>query len=60
LVQLSRRQSHMFAEIEADLEATMAASARSHDEDMGLVVVDISRPMAPTFDELEFAMLSAN
>jgi amino acid transporter len=60
LVQLSRRQSHMFAEIEADLEATMAASARSHDEDMGLVVVDISRPMAPTFDELELAMLSAN
>ena len=33
----------------------MLASIRSHDEDMGKVI-DLGRPVAPTFEELEFAL----
>jgi amino acid transporter len=55
LYSLNRRQSNMFADIEADLESLMLASSRSHDEDMGKVI-DIDRPVAPTFEELELAL----
>jgi len=54
LYSLNHRQKHMFADIEADLEASMLASTRSHDDDMGKVV-EIPRPMAPTFEELELS-----
>jgi amino acid transporter len=54
LFTLNRRQKHMFAEIEADLESSMKASARSHDEDMGTLIID--RALAPTFEELELAL----
>jgi amino acid transporter len=52
---LSRRQSHVFADIEDDLEQSMLASARSHDEDMGKVIA-LERPLAPTFEELDLAL----
>jgi amino acid transporter len=55
LYTLNRRQQHMFADIEVDLESSMLASTRSHDEDMGRVVYT-DRPMAPTFEELELAL----
>ena len=55
LYTLNRRQRHMFADIEADLESSMLASTRSHDEDMGKVIY-IDRPVAPTFEELELAL----
>jgi amino acid transporter len=55
LFTLNRRQAHMFADIEADLEASMLASVRGHDEDMGTVTT-INRPLPPTFDELELAL----
>jgi amino acid transporter len=55
LYTLNRRQRHMFADIEADLEISMLASIRSHDEDMGKVI-HIDRPVAPTFEELELAL----
>jgi amino acid transporter len=55
LYSLNRRQNNMFADIEADLESLMLASSRSHDEDMGKVI-DIARPVAPTFEELELAL----
>jgi amino acid transporter len=52
---LSRRQRGMFAAIEADLEVAMVASARSHDEEMGKLIV-FERPLAPTFEELDLAL----
>ena len=52
LYALSRRQPAMFGEIEADLEATMLASAQRHDEEMGKVI-SIERPLPPTFEELD-------
>jgi amino acid transporter len=55
LYTLNRRQRHMFADIEADLEASMLASTRSHAEDMGKVA-DVPRPVPPTFEELELAL----
>jgi amino acid transporter len=55
LYTLNHRQRHMFADIEADLEATMLASIRSHDEDMGKVI-NFERPVAPTFEELDLAL----
>ena len=59
LFALSRRRQHMFADIEADLESSMSASVRSHDEDMG-TVVPLERPVAPTFEELDLALDSAS
>jgi len=58
LFALNRRQAHLFAEIETDLETSMSASAKSHDEEMGKVI-DISRPLPPTFEELELALQGA-
>jgi amino acid transporter len=55
LYSLSRRHQHIFGEIEADLEATMAASVINHDEEMGKVI-PIDRPVPPTFEELELAL----
>lgn len=55
LIILSRRRAHLFSRIENDLEASMQASARSHDEDMGKVI-PVERPLAPTFEELELAL----
>jgi hypothetical protein len=52
---LSRRETTMFAEIESDLEANMLASARSHADDMG-IVLPLERPVPPTFEELELAL----
>jgi amino acid transporter len=54
---LHRRQHHIFAEIETDLESSMVASARSHDEEMGKVIA-IQRPLPPTFEELELAVMA--
>ena len=51
----SRRNRTMFAEIEADLEATMLTSAKSHADEMG-TVVPFERPLPPTFEELELAV----
>jgi amino acid transporter len=55
LYALNRRQSNLFADIEADLESLMLASTRGHEEDMGRVIT-IDRPVAPTFEELELAL----
>jgi amino acid transporter len=52
---LSRQQRGMFADIESDLEASMVASVRSHDEEMGKVIV-FERPVPPTFEELDRAL----
>jgi amino acid transporter len=62
LFKLSRSRRRMFTEIETDLEASMLASVRSHDEDMGNVItVDPpERPLAPTFEELDLALEGAN
>jgi len=62
LYALNRRKGHIFSEIEVDLETSMQASVRGHDEDMGKVfdVVDYgSRPVPPTFEELELALIGA-
>ncbi len=62
LFALSRRHGHIFSEIETDLESSMQASVRSHDEDMGTVIdfverpQAIDRPQAPTFEELELVL----
>ena len=56
LFMLSRRKGHLFAEIEVDLESSMQASVRSHDEEMGKVVDFEPRPVPPTFEELELAL----
>ncbi|MBV8461962.1 MAG: hypothetical protein JO368_01615, partial [Acidimicrobiales bacterium] len=53
---LNRQRKHVFADIEDDLESTMRASVHSHNEDMGKVIV-IERPVAPTFEELDLALL---
>ena len=62
LYTLNRRKGHIFAEIEADLDTSMQASVRSHDEDMGKVF-DVNnngnRPVPPTFEELELALTGA-
>jgi amino acid transporter len=62
LYTLNRRQGHIFAEIERDLETSMQASVRGHDEDMGKVF-DVApvgnRPVPPTFEELELALTGA-
>jgi hypothetical protein len=61
LYALNRRKGHIFSEIEADLDTSMQASVRSHDEDMGKVV-DVhngNRPLPPTFEELELALTGA-
>ncbi len=62
LYTLNRRKGHIFAEIEADLDASMQASVRSHDEDMSKVF-DVNsngnRPVPPTFEELELALNGA-
>jgi amino acid transporter len=67
LYTLSRRQKHMFAAIEVDLEASMAASVQSHHEEMGTLVTferpgapTFERPIAPTFEELDLALESAS
>jgi amino acid transporter len=67
LYTLSRRQKHMFAAIEVDLEASMAASVQSHHEEMGTLVSferpvapTFERPLAPTFEELDLALESAS
>ena len=67
LFTLSRRQQHMFADIEVDLEASMAASVQSHHEEMGTLVSferpvapTFERPLAPTFEELDLALESAS
>jgi hypothetical protein len=61
LYALNRRKGHIFSEIEVDLETSMQASVRSHDEDMGKVfdVPAASRPVPPTFEELELALTGA-
>ena len=61
LYALNRRKGHIFTEIEVDLESSMQASVRSHDEDMGKVfdVNDGNRPVPPTFEELELALTGA-
>ncbi len=61
LYTLNRRKGHIFAEIELDLETSMQASVRGHDEDMGKVleVTPESRPVPPTFEELELALTGA-
>ena len=39
----------------------MQASVRSHDEDMGNVVVELQhRPVPPTFEELELALTGSS
>jgi hypothetical protein len=54
---LSRRNRTMFAEIETDLEATMAASVLGHEEDMGTInLPPFEPPLAPTFEELDLAL----
>jgi len=63
LYALNRRKGHIFSEIEVDLETSMQASVRSHDEDMGKVF-DVNngngnRPVPPTFEELELALTGA-
>jgi amino acid transporter len=60
LFTLNRRQSHIFAEIETDLESSMLASARSHDHDMGKVTDVAERPLPPTFEELELALVGSS
>jgi amino acid transporter len=59
---LNRRKGHLFSEIEVDLETSMQASVRGHDEDMGQVL-DVrgggDRPVPPTFEELELALTGA-
>jgi amino acid transporter len=55
---LSRRQPHLFSQIETDLESSMLDSAQRHEEEMGVITV-IDRPLAPTFEELELAMEEA-
>jgi amino acid transporter len=61
LYALNRRKGHIFSEIEVDLDTSMQASVRSHDEDMGKVfdVHDGNRPVPPTFEELELALTGA-
>jgi hypothetical protein len=65
LYALNRRKGHIFSEIEADLDTSMLASVRSHDEDMGKVfdvpndVHNGNRPVPPTFEELELALTGA-
>jgi amino acid transporter len=61
LYALNRRKGHIFSEIEVDLETSMQASVRSHDEDMGKVfdVHNGHRPVPPTFEELELALTGA-
>jgi amino acid transporter len=56
LFALSRRNRTMFADIELDLEMTMANSVLGHDEDMGKVIDFEPRPLPPTFEELELAL----
>ena len=58
LFALHRRRSHIFSEIEVDLEASMAASVHAHHEDMG-TVAPLQRPLPPTFEELELALQGA-
>jgi len=58
LFALHRRRSHIFSEIEDDLEATMAASVRAHHEDIG-TLAPIPRPLPPTFEELDRALQGA-
>lgn len=55
LFSLNKRQSHLFSEIESDLDSSMIESARSHNEDMGNII-PIDRPLPPTFEELELAL----
>jgi amino acid transporter len=61
LYALNRRKGHIFSEIEVDLDTSMQASVRSHDEDMGKVfdVHNGNRPVPPTFEELELALTGA-
>ncbi len=59
LYALSRRRRELFTGIEVDLEAAMADSVRSHDEEMGAPVVPLTRPVPPTFEELELAFETA-
>ncbi len=59
LFALSRRRKHIFAEIEDELDSSMQASVRSHEEDMGKLVV-FKRPLAPTFEELDLALEGAH
>jgi len=57
----SRRKKGMFAEIETDLEETMAASVLGHAQDMGTINLPPLEPtLAPTFEELELALEGAN
>ncbi len=56
---LSRRRQHVFADIESDLESTMAASVRDHHRDMGAPLPEL-RPLAPTFEELDLALEMAH
>jgi amino acid transporter len=63
LYALNRRKGQIFSEIEVDLETSMQASVRSHNEDMGKVF-DVNngngnRPVPPTFEELELALTGA-
>jgi amino acid transporter len=60
LFTLNRRHSHIFAEIETDLESSMLASARGHDLDMGNVTDVTERPLPPTFEELELALVGSS
>jgi hypothetical protein len=54
---LHRRKQGIFAEIETDLESTMAASVLGHAEDMGTINLPPLEPtLAPTFEELELAL----
>jgi amino acid transporter len=55
LYTLNRRQRHLFGDIEADLESSMLASTRSHDEEMGRVT-NLEPSLAPTSKELEGAI----
>jgi amino acid transporter len=58
LFALNRQRKHVFADIEDDLESTMRASVDSHNQDMGEVIA-IERPLAPTFEELDLALLQS-
>lgn len=55
---LNRRRASLFSQIESDLEDSMQASARRHDEEMEKVI-PVERPLPPTFEELELALSRA-
>ena len=58
----SHRKPSMFADMEADLESTMAASVQGHAEDMGTINLPPIEPttLAPRYRELDLALEGAS